>query len=143
MTTTDTEYLAQTLHKANALKAVLDKEFSALKEQDLTAFETLQAQKLDILTFLSSDDLLERVKAYTENSDTAAANLALWDEVMQLIAECRDLHRRNEVLISRKLDSIRGALQTIQSTDPLSSVEVYDRLGKIRQGRSRQSMGDA
>ena len=62
---------------------------------------------------------------------------------MQLIAECRDLHRRNEVLISRKLDSIRGALQTIQSTDALSSVEVYDRLGKIRQGRSRQSMGDA
>ena len=143
MTTTDTEYLAQTLHKANALKAVLDKEFSALKEQDMTAFETLQAQKLDILTFLSSDDLLERVKAYTEKSDTAAANLALWDEVMQLIAECRDLHRRNEVLISRKLESIRGALQTIQSNDPLSSVEVYDRLGKIRQGRSRQTMGDA
>ena len=143
MTTTDTEYLAQTLHKANALKAVLDKEFSALKEQDLTAFETLQAQKLEILTFLSSDDLLERVKAYTEKSDTAAANLALWDEVMQLIAECRDLHRRNEVLISRKLESIRGALQTIQSNDPLSSVEVYDRLGKIRQGRSRQTMGDA
>ncbi|MDA9091319.1 flagellar protein FlgN [Porticoccaceae bacterium] len=143
MTTTDTEYLAQTLHKANALKAVLDKEFSALKEQDMTAFETLQAQKLEILTFLSSDDLLERVKAYTEKSDTAAANLALWDEVMQLIAECRDLHRRNEVLISRKLESIRGALQTIQSNDPLSSVEVYDRLGKIRQGRSRQSMGDA
>ena len=57
MTTTDTEYLAQTLHKANALKAVLDKEFSALKEQDMTAFETLQAQKLEILTFLSSDDL--------------------------------------------------------------------------------------
>jgi len=142
MTTTDTEYLAQTLHKANALKAVLDKEFSALKEQDMTAFETLQAQKLEILTFLSSDDLLERVKAYTEN-DTAAANLALWDEVMQLIAECRDLHRRNEVLISRKLESIRGALQTIQSNDPLSSVEVYDRLGKIRQGRSRQTMGDA
>ena len=118
MTTTDTEYLAQTLHKANALKAVLDKEFSALKEQDMTAFETLQAQKLEILTFLSSDDLLERVKAYTEKSDTAAANLALWDEVMQLIAECRDLHRRNEVLISRKLESIRGALQTIQSNRP-------------------------
>ena len=143
MTATDTEYLAQTLHKANALKAVLDSEFSALKEQDLTTFETLQAQKLEILTFLSSDELLERVKTYTENSDTAGANLALWDEVMQLIGECRDLHRRNEVLISRKLESIRGALQTIQANDPLSSVEVYDRLGKIRQGRSRQSMGDA
>ena len=143
MTATDTEHLAQTLHKANALKALLDSEFSALKEQDLTTFETLQAQKLEILTFLSSDELLERVKTYTENSDTAGANLALWDEVMQLIGECRDLHRRNEVLISRKLESIRGALQTIQANDPLSSVEVYDRLGKIRQGRSRQSMGDA
>lgn len=143
MTTSDTEYLSQTLHKASALKAVLEDEFSALKEQNLVNFEALQAQKLDILSFLSSEHLLERVKHYTENSETAAANVALWDEVMLLISQCRDLHRRNEVLISHKLDSIRGALQTIQSPDPLNSVEVYDRLGKIRPNRSRQSMGDA
>jgi len=57
--------------------------------------------------------------------------------------ECRDLHRRNEILISHKLETIRGALQTIQSPDPLNSVEIYDRLGKIRPSRGGAPMGDA
>ena len=139
----ETEHLAQTLYKANALKAVLESEFDALKQQDLEAFEILQTQKLEILTFLASEDLLERVKAYAEDVSTATNNLVLWDEVMALISDCRDMHRRNEVLINRKLETIRGTLQTIQSPDPLSSVEVYDRLGKIRHNRSRQTMGDA
>jgi len=143
MTSSDTEFLSQALHKANALKRVLEEEFSALKEQDLSTFESLQTQKLEILNFLSSQDLLERVKNHTENSETAAANVSLWDEVMQLVGQCRDLHRRNEVLINHKLESIRGALQTIQSPDPLNSVEVYDRLGKIRPNRSHQTVGDA
>ena len=43
----------------------------------------------------------------------------------------------------RKLESIRGALQTIQSPDPLNSVEVYDRLGKVRPNRNRKNMGQA
>jgi flagellar biosynthesis/type III secretory pathway chaperone len=121
----------------------LESEFDALKQQDLEGFEGLQAQKLEILSFLASEDLLERVKVYAEDVSTATNNLVLWDEVMALIAECRDMHRRNEVLINRKLETIRGTLQTIQSPDPLNSVEVYDRLGKIRQNRSRQPMGDA
>jgi hypothetical protein len=48
------------------------------------------------------------------------------------------MHRRNEVLISRKIDAIRGALQSLNVFDPTSSVEMYDRLGKlscVRRGR--------
>ena len=139
----ESEHLSQTLHKAHALKVILESEFDALKQQDLEAFEGLQTQKLEILTFLASEDLIERVKVYAEDVSTATNNLVLWDEVMALIAECRDMHRRNEVLINRKLETIRGTLQTIQSPDPLNSVEVYNRLGKIRHNRSRQPMGDA
>ena len=54
------------------------------------------------------------------------------------MALCRDMHRRNEVLINRKIDAIRGALQSLNVFDPTSSVEMYDRLGKlsrIRRGR--------
>ncbi len=124
---------------------MLEKEFQALKDQDLTHFDKLQQQKLEVLSFLASEDLLERVKIYTQDSDKKAAmeNLAAWDEIMLLIAECKDMHSRNEVFISRKLETIRGALQTIQSPDPMNTVEVYDRLGKIRPSRSRQTMGDA
>jgi len=145
MTDADSEYLAQTRHKAQVLKQVLEKEFQALKDQDLTHFDELQEQKLEILSFLASEDLLERVKIYTQDSNkkTAMANLSAWDDIMLLIADCKDMHSRNEMFISRKLETIRGALQTIQSPDPMITVEVYDRLGKIRPNRSRQTMGDA
>jgi len=145
MTDADSEYLAQTRHKAQVLKQVLEKEFQALKDQDLTHFDELQEQKLEILSFLASEDLLERVKIYTQDSNkkTAMAYLSAWDDIMLLIADCKDMHSRNEMFISRKLETIRGALQTIQSPDPMNTVEVYDRLGKIRPNRSRQTMGDA
>jgi len=69
--------------------------------------------------------------------------MVIWDQVVALMNECRDLHRRNEILINHKLETIRGALQTIQSPDPLNSVEIYDRLGKMRPSRKITSVGDA
>ncbi|MDC1211314.1 flagellar protein FlgN [Porticoccaceae bacterium] len=143
MTQTDLDHLTQAVHKAQALKLVLDSEFDALKQQDLGAFETLQAQKLEILHFLASDELLEKIKAHTNDQDKAAATVVIWDQVVSLMSECRDLHRRNEILINHKLETIRGALNTIQSPDPLNSVEIYDRLGKMRPSRNRSSVGDA
>jgi flagellar biosynthesis/type III secretory pathway chaperone len=139
----DTDHLTQAVHKAQALKLVLDSEFEALKKQDLSSFETLQAQKLEILHFLASDELLEKVKSHTDDQDQAASSVAIWDQVVVLMNECRDLHRRNEILITHKLETIRGALQAIQSPDPLNSVEIYDRLGKMRPSRGKGSMGDA
>ena len=138
-----TDHLTQAVHKAQALKLVLDSEFDALKQQDLTAFERLQTQKLEILNFLASDESLEKVKSYTDDQDKAAASVKIWDQVSVLMNECRDLHRRNEILINHKLETIRGAIQAIQSPDPLNSVEIYDRLGKMRPSRGRASMGDA
>jgi len=143
MTDSDLNHLTQTVHKAQALKRVLDSEFEALKQQDLATFETLQAQKLEILHFLSSEELLDKVRAHTDDQDKAAATVAIWDQVTSLMTDCRDLHRRNEILINHKLETIRGALQTIQSPDPLNSVEIYDRLGKLRPNRNRNTMGDA
>ena len=143
MNQSDLDHLTQAVHKGQALKLVLDSEFDALKQQDLAAFEILQAQKLEILHFLASDELLEKIKAHTDNQDKAAATMVIWDQVVALMNECRDPHRRNEILITHKLETIRGALQTIQSPDPLNSVEIYDRLGKMRPSRNRTSVGDA
>ena len=143
MSNPETDYIAQTLHKANALKAVLSNEFKSLKEQDLETFEVLQTQKLEILDFLASEDLTQRIRAYAEDPDALADNVALWEQVMALMKDCKELHIRNEVLINRKLETIRGALHTIQTPDPLSSVEVYDRLGKIRSNSRKNSVGNA
>jgi flagellar biosynthesis/type III secretory pathway chaperone len=59
------------------------------------------------------------------------------------MAQCRDMHRRNEVLIGRKIDAIRGALQSLQVQDPASSIEIYDRLGKVNRSRRGRGYSDA
>jgi hypothetical protein len=41
------------------------------------------------------------------------------------------MHRRNAMLIERKLEAIRGTLQSLQASVATSTVEVYDRLGKV------------
>jgi hypothetical protein len=53
------------------------------------------------------------------------------------------MHRRNEVLIGRKIDAIRGALQSLQMQDPASSIEIYDRLGKVNRSRRGRGYSDA
>ena len=143
MDATEQQLVSQSLHKANALKTVLEEEFSALKDQDLTQFEKLQTQKLDILAFLSQQDFLEQIKTYAGDQTATANQLAVWDEIISLIGQCKELHRRNEILINSKLESIRSALKTIQTPDPLSSVEVYDRLGQIRPGRRGKPLSEA
>ena len=141
MTTKELEYFSVALDQANRLKALLEDEFAALKSQDLTVFEALQPEKIDILTLLNSDELADRVKGYAPNTLEAAVHLTIWDDVIKVVSDCKDLHRRNEIFMLRKLESIQGALRTIQSPDPLNSVDVYDRLGKVRPNQRRGSMG--
>jgi hypothetical protein len=59
------------------------------------------------------------------------------------MATCRDMHRRNEILILRKLDAIRGALESLNVNDPTSPVEVYDRLGQIKRLRRMRGYSEA
>ncbi|MFQ3309076.1 MAG: flagellar biosynthesis/type III secretory pathway chaperone [Porticoccaceae bacterium] len=141
MTTKELEYFSVALDQANRLKALLEDEFTALKSQDLTAFEGLQTEKIDILTLLNSEELADRVKGYATNTLEASLHLSIWDDVIGVVSDCKDLHRRNEIFMLRKLESIQGALRTIQSPDPLNSVDVYDRLGKVRPHQRRGSMG--
>ena len=103
------------------LAQLLALEFEALKSQDLDRFESLQPGKNDLLAQLSelcpsSEDLQK---------------LPEWDSLREKLIECRDLHRRNAVLIERKLDTIRGALHSLRVGDSGSPVEVYDRLGQV------------
>ena len=109
------------LSVTDQLVQLLALEFEALTSQDLDRFESLQAGKNDLLAELaglcpSAEDLQK---------------LPEWDALRELLIECRDMHRRNAVLIERKLDTIRGALHSLRAGDSGSPVEVYDRLGQV------------
>ena len=110
MTAKELEHLSLALDQATRLKDLLELEFSALKTQDLAAFDNLQPLKIDILSFLSSDDLSQQVKSYSDSSENMSVHISLWDDIMILVSECRDLHKRNEIFMLRKLESIKLSL---------------------------------
>jgi len=113
--------LALTLPVAEQLRQMLILEFEALKEQDLERFENLQSAKTDVLTELAR---------LCPDSEELQANPA-WQNLKESLVECREMHRRNALLIERKLDGIRGALRSLSVGHASSPVEVYDRLGKM------------
>ncbi len=125
---TQSASLEQALALAKTLEEMLEREFEQLKVQDLDAFEASQGTKNDLLQQLAQ-------LAGIQGPDSADALGPEWDGFKAHMAHCRDMHRRNEVLIGRKVDAIRGALQSLQVQDPTSSVEIYDRLGKVSRGR--------
>jgi flagellar biosynthesis/type III secretory pathway chaperone len=109
------------LSLANQLSELLLLEFDALKVQDLDRFEALQPGKNELLAGLSQlCPSAEDLQALPE-----------FEDLRTLLVECRDLHRRNAVLIERKLDTIRGTLHSLHTGDSGSPVEVYDRLGQV------------
>lgn len=109
------------LSLAVQLNQILSLEFDALKGQDLDRFEALQTSKNTLLSDLTS------VCPNTEDLQ----KLPEWDQLREELLACRDAHRRNAVLIERKLDAIRGTLHSLRVGDSGSSVEVYDRLGQV------------
>ena len=128
--------LEQALALAKTLEDMLEREFEQLKVQDLDAFEASQNTKNELLQQLAQ-------LAGIQGPDSADALGPEWDGFKEHMAHCRDMHRRNEVLIVRKIDAIRGALQSMQIQDPTSSVEIYDRLGKVSRGGRRGGRGYA
>ena len=106
---------------AKQLSELLLLEFEALKVQDLDKFEALQPGKNELLAGLSqlcpsAEDL---------------QSLPEFEDLKLLLVDCRDLHRRNAVLIERKLDTIRGTLHSLHTGESGSPVEIYDRLGQV------------
>jgi flagellar biosynthesis/type III secretory pathway chaperone len=106
---------------ADELEEILEMEFESLQKQDLERFEQLQGRKTDLLAELAGlcppSDVLQ--------SDPD------WQGLLLSMTQCRDMHRRNAMLIERKLEAIRGTLQSLQASVATSTVEVYDRLGKV------------
>ncbi len=143
ITMTNESLLTLALTKSLALKELLENEFEALQAKDLAHFEALQSSKIDILSFLAAQNLNASLKALSDGESSIQNDLTSLDKVLDLLDECKKLHLRNEIFINRKLDSIRSALKIIQPPGASASVDVYDRLGKIRSRRPRNTMGDA
>lgn len=124
---------ATALPVAEQLQQLLELEFEALKAQDLDRFEHLQTAKTDLLSELAR---------LCPDSEVLQAH-ADWQDLKEVLVNCRDLHRRNAMLIERKLDAIRGALRSLSAGNASSPVEVYDRLGKMSRFSKSRGVNEA
>jgi flagellar biosynthesis/type III secretory pathway chaperone len=124
------EDLQKARRLASSLKSVLDAEFEALKNSDTDKFESLQADKLNLLEDLSHTEAI----ALLETEDWRLAHQEL-NELADEMNLCRDKFHRNEILVRSKLDSIKAALNTLRGSSDASSVELYNKLGMLGKRR--------
>lgn len=114
--------------QAARLLSVLESEFSALRGDDLPAFESLQPAKEELISALSR--LVQRV-AQVDDTPASPADSAEWLVLRQIMERCREAHRRNDVFIRTRLESIQAALRVLQAGEVAPGPDVYDRLGRI------------
>mgnify|MGYP000241742724 FL=1 len=133
--------LIQALASVRRLDSLLTEEFEALKTQKLDAFEALQAEKISLLESLVELNLSE--EKMDRESLERLINDPTWNEITSILERCKRSHQRNELLISKQLDSIRGALSALQNQDPTATLELYTKLGKTRATRRSILSGDA
>jgi len=138
----DTDTLREGIHKANALVTLLDEEFGLLKAGDLESFEALQAKKSETLEALSAlMPVLTGEVSLTETDDSETAS-TLVEEIKVLLATCRDAHLKNAMLIDRKIEATRSALEVLRSSRSADTGETYDKLGKLKRGHTRGRQTD-
>ena len=126
------------------LHSLLTDEYEALKSQKLDAFEALQHEKISILETLSSSDIVQDPDQPTDPEQLEKfARHPLWNDITQILEQCKKSHQRNELLISKQLDAIKGALATLQNQDPTGSLELYTKLGRVKSSRRSILSDDA
>jgi len=120
---------------ANELHKLLELEFEALKLQKLSEIESIQEKKIPLLEYLNADSIKANVKEADGEAD--------WDSFKSIISECKSAHRRNEILVNRRIESIKNALNTLTGENRDDELEMYDKLGKLAQKKNSKGILEA
>ena len=108
---------------------ILDKEFEFLKGQNIDDFLSIQDQKEKLLA-----DLSQKIIDF-DLSASLVKNQPQFDQFFANIQDCQKAQKRNSILVSRKIDAIRGALNSLESKNN-NSTDLYNKLGKIKNSKS-------
>ena len=111
---------------AGQLHSLLEAEFEDLKVPRLEALDQLQARNTALLEQLS--------QMVPMPLGTGSDVPPEWATFAQTMRECKDLHRRNEILVSRRLEAVRGAITALQVAGEGLIEETYDRSGRLGWG---------
>ena len=105
------------------LSLVLDKEFEALAKKNLPLLESLQSQKVD---------LLSEIESSWKKSPDLDKDDSSFNEVRSLIETCREKHIRNDILLRKQIDEVQALIGTLTSQTSGNYGNVYNKLGRIK-----------
>ena len=105
------------------LSVVLDKEFEALSQKNLALLESLQSQKVE---------LLSEIEVSWKNSPDLDKDESFFKEVRSLIETCREKHIRNDILLRKQIDEVQALIGTLTSQTSGNYGNVYNKLGRIK-----------
>ena len=105
------------------LSVVLDKEFEALAQKNLPFLESLQSQKVK---------LLSEIESSWKNSPGLDKDDSSFGEIRSLIETCREQHIRNDILLRKQIDEVQALIGTLTSQTSGNYGNVYNKLGKIK-----------
>jgi flagellar biosynthesis/type III secretory pathway chaperone len=126
--------LAAARAQVEALDALLEDEFQALREQRFERLEQMQTDKVA---------LLESLQLTANHVASLSERPALWAGITEALAASRESFRRNERLVTRQMVVVRDALRALQAADPTASVDLYDRLGQMSRRGGRRLYSEA
>ena len=131
--------MSQIHNNLSRLLEILEAEFKLLQTDNLDGFETLQAEKQVIVEGLS-----EKLAPADIDADCNIADVGSDDSnVKSMLAMCRDYHIRNGILLEKKIEANKNALNILRSSRYSEEVETYDKLGKVRNPKSVGLQSDA
>ena len=131
--------MSQIHNNLSRLLEILEAEFKLLQTDNLDGFETLQAEKQVIVEGLS-----EKLAPAEIDADYNIADVGSDDSnVKSMLAMCRDYHIRNGILLEKKIEANKNALNILRSSRHSEEVETYDKLGKVRNPKSVGIQSDA
>jgi len=130
--------LSQIQNNLSRLLEILEAEFTLLQTDDLDRFETLQAEKQAIVEALSE----KPARADTDNEYILADGESHDSNVKATLAMCRDYHIRNSILLEKKIEVNKNALNILRASRHSEEVETYDKLGKVRNPKSVSLQSD-
>lgn len=131
--------MSQIHNNLSRLLEILEAEFKLLQTDNLDGFETLQAEKQVIVEGLS-----EKLAPAEIDADYNIADVDSDDSnVKSMLAMCRDYHIRNGILLEKKIEANKNALNILRSSRHSEEVETYDKLGNVSNPKSVGLQSDA
>ena len=131
--------MSQIHNNLSRLLEILEAEFKLLQTDNLDGFETLQAEKQVIVEGLSEKLAPAEIDADYNIADGDSDD----SNVKSMLAMCRDYHIRNGILLEKKIEANKNALNILRSSRHSEEVETYDKLGNVRNPKSVGLQSDA